>query len=74
MATLPVTVLALLAVLVHLRHLDRAEAEQVAEAVARAEAQAATERAEADERVALRAQLVELRDETSVRWWRRGRK
>ena len=66
-ATLPVTVLALLAVLVHLRHVDRAEAEQVAEAAVQAAEQAAMERAEADERVALRTQAGRTggRDERS---------
>ena len=65
-ATLPVTVLALLAVLVHLRHLDRSEAEQVAEAAERAAEQAAMERAEADERAALRAQVAALEQQTSA--------
>lgn len=63
---LPVTVLALLAVLVHLRHLDRAEAQAVAEAVERAAEQAAVERAEADERVALRAQVAALEAQMSA--------
>ena len=64
-ATLPVTVLALLAVLVHLRHVDRAEAEQVAEAAVQAAEQAAMERAEADERVALRAQVAAMEEQMS---------
>jgi hypothetical protein len=54
--SLPVIVLALIAVLIHLRHADRAEADQVAESAELAERQAATERAEADERTALRAE------------------
>ena len=61
--SLPVIVLALIAVLIHLRHADRAEAEQAAEAAAHAQRQAAIERAEADERTALRADLATLRDE-----------
>ena len=67
---LPVTVLALLAVLVHLRHLDRAEAEQVAEHAARVAEQAAMERAEADERVALRAQVAALEEQIALKWMR----
>ena len=49
---LPVIVLALIAVLVHLRRLDREDGER---------GQAALERAEADERAALRAEVVRLR-------------
>jgi hypothetical protein len=62
-ATLPVTVLALLAVLVHLRHLDRAEAEAVAEEAARVTADAERAAVAADERVALRAQVDALEAE-----------
>jgi hypothetical protein len=65
---LPVTGLALIAVLIHLRHADREETaakalkrldaeRRAAEAAARAERQAAAERAEADERTHLRAEL-----------------
>jgi hypothetical protein len=61
--SLPVIVLALIAVLIHLRHADRAEADQVAEAAELAERQAAIERAEADERTTLRADLSALREE-----------
>jgi hypothetical protein len=56
-AALPVIVLALIAVLVHLRHIDRAEvlaAEEAAIAAAREAAEAA---AAADERTALRVQV-----------------
>jgi hypothetical protein len=58
---LPVTVLALLAVLVHLRHLDRAEAEAAEEEAARAIAEAEAATAAGDERAGLRAQLEALR-------------
>jgi hypothetical protein len=51
---LPVIVLALIAVLVHLRRLDREDGERE---------QAALERAEADERAALRAEVTALRAE-----------
>ena len=63
---LPVTVLALLAVLVHLRHLDRADAEAAAEEAARVAATAERAAAAGDERAALRAQLDEMRDEMSA--------
>lgn len=56
-SALPVIILALIAVLVHLRHLDRAEAVQAEEAARKAERIAAAEAAAADERTVLRAQL-----------------
>ena len=49
-SALPVIILALIAVLVHLRHLDRAEAVQAEEAARKAERTAAAEAAAADER------------------------
>jgi hypothetical protein len=56
-SALPVTILALIAVLIHLRHIDRAEAaEAEREAAAEAERVAAGAAA-ADERTALRAEL-----------------
>jgi hypothetical protein len=55
-----VIVLALIAVLIHLRHADREDAVAVAEAEARAVELAATERAEADERAGLRRKLAEV--------------
>ena len=58
---LPLVSLALVAVLVHLRHADRAKALAVARAAAEAARQAALERAEADERTALRAELETAR-------------
>jgi colicin import membrane protein/SWI/SNF-related matrix-associated actin-dependent regulator 1 of chromatin subfamily A len=71
---LPVTGLALIAVLIHLRHADREETaakalkrldaeRRAAEAAARAERQAAVERAEADERTHLRAELERVTGE-----------
>ena len=54
---LPVIVLALIAILVHLRQLDREEAEEVVRRKAAADRQAVIKRAEADERTALRAAL-----------------
>jgi hypothetical protein len=54
---LPVIVLALIAVLMHLRHTDREEATAAARRKAEAKRQAEAERAEADERTALRRQL-----------------
>jgi hypothetical protein len=58
---LPVLVLALIAILIHLRHLDRADAE-VAEGRARAEAaEAQREAAEASELAAVRAELEAAR-------------
>ena len=63
---LPVIVLALLMVLVHLRHLDRADAEAVAEEAARVAAEAEQVAAAADERVALRAQLDALRKDAVI--------
>ena len=65
-STLPVTVLALLAVLVHLRHLDRADAMASAERAARVAAEAEQETAAADERITLRAELKALREEMSA--------
>lgn len=60
---LPVTGLALIAVLIHLRHADREEAAALTRAAGQAARQAAIERAEADERTALRAELAGLREE-----------
>ena len=60
---LPVIVLALIAVLVHLRVKDREEAAEAARILAEADRQAAIERAEADERTALRADLEAIRGE-----------
>lgn len=57
-AALPVLVVMLAAILLHLVHLDREEAEAAAEAKAEAERRAAIKRAEADERTALRAELA----------------
>lgn len=54
---LPVVVVACVAVLVHLRQLDRADAVQAEEAARKAERTAAAEAAAADERTVLRAQL-----------------
>ena len=62
-STLPVVVLALLAVLVHLRHLDRVEASATEEVAMKAARLAAVETAEADERGQLRAELEMLREE-----------
>jgi hypothetical protein len=59
---LPVIVLALIAILIHLRQLDREEAGAAERARAEAAAQAAIERAEADERTALRRRLAELEE------------
>lgn len=58
---MPVTILALIAVLVHLRHLDRAESAQTEEAARKTEQRAAAEAAAADERTALRAELEAAR-------------
>jgi hypothetical protein len=65
---LPVTVLAMIAVLIHLRHADREAKAAKARAAARAERMAATERAEADERAHLRRELdaVTARTETEI--------
>lgn len=60
---LPVTVLALLAVLVHLRHLDRADAEAAAEQAARVAAETQQATVATDERDALRAQMETQRAE-----------
>lgn len=57
---LPVIVLALIAILVHLRQADREEAAEAERLAAEAEKQAATERAEAGERTALRRELEAL--------------
>lgn len=58
--SLPVIVLALIAILIHLRQTDREEIAANERRAAAAERQAAAERAEADERTALRAQLEAL--------------
>lgn len=63
---LPVTGLALIAILIHLRHTDRTEAQAAAEEetrIARADADAA---AAADERTALRAQLALVSEEAGA--------
>jgi hypothetical protein len=70
--SLPVIVLALIAVLIHLRHADREDAAQAVRAKAEAERQAAIERAEADERAALRAELETLRQEFAAAETARG--
>src|SRR6185437_1682598 len=54
---MPVLILALIAVLVHLRHVDRAESEATEQAQRAAELEAHEEGAAADERAALRAEL-----------------
>lgn len=59
---LPVLVLALIAILIHLRHLDRAEAVQAEEAARKAERARAEEAAAADERTALRVELEAARE------------
>ena len=59
---LPLVSLALVAILVHLRQADREEAAAEKRAAEKAERQAATERAEADERTALRAQIAGMRE------------
>lgn len=64
--SLPVIVLALIAVLVHLRHEDRAEAEAVARAAAEAERAAVIERAEVDERASLRRELADVTARTAA--------
>jgi hypothetical protein len=58
---MPVIVLALIAILVHLRQLDRAEAVQAEEAARKAERARAEAAAADDERTALRAQLEDAR-------------
>lgn len=60
-SALPLVSLALIALLVHLRHADREKAVAVARAAAQAAREAALERAEADERTALRAELETAR-------------
>jgi hypothetical protein len=59
---LPVTVLAFIAVLIHLRHADRAEAAEAARRAAEAKRIAGEEAAAADERTALRAERETLRE------------
>jgi hypothetical protein len=54
---LPVLVLALIAILIHLRHLDRADAEKAAERARMAVAEAHRDAAEASELAAVRAEL-----------------
>jgi hypothetical protein len=63
---LPVIVLAASAVLMHLRHADRAEAEALARAEAEAERQAAAERAEADESARLAGELARVTAQLSA--------
>jgi hypothetical protein len=58
--SLPVITLALIAVLVHLRQLDREEAEETQRAAERREREAARLRAENDERTALRKRIAEM--------------
>lgn len=55
--SLPVIVLALIAVLIHLRHMDREEAAKAARKAAREAERVAAEAAAADERTMLRAEL-----------------
>jgi hypothetical protein len=61
MSDLPVVVVACVAVLIHLRQLDRADAAEADRMRAEAERHAAQEAAAADERTALRAQLEDAR-------------
>jgi hypothetical protein len=65
---LPVTVLAMIAILIHMRHADREAKAAAARAAARAERLAEIERAEADERASLRRELaaVTARTETEI--------
>lgn len=63
---LPVLVLAMIAVLIHLRRLDRADAEESVRAHAEAQQEAQAEAAAADDRAALRAQLETARAETEA--------
>jgi len=58
---MPVLILALIAVLVHLRHLDRAEAATAEQAQRQAEREAQQSASEADERAVLRAELETAR-------------
>ena len=60
---MPVTVLALIAVLVHLRHTDRAALAEAERAQREAAAQAQADAAAGDERTALRAELAAVRAE-----------
>ena len=64
--SLPVIVLALIAVLIHMRHADREDAAEAAQREAEAEALAALERAEADENAALRAELDAAREDLAA--------
>jgi hypothetical protein len=64
--SLPVIVLALIAVLVHLRHEDRAEAEATWQRERAAEKAAAVARAEADERAHLRRELADVTARTEA--------
>jgi len=61
-SSLPVLVLALIAILIHLRQADREAAEALARAAERSAREAAELRAEADERTALRAALETARE------------
>ena len=63
---LPVIVLALIAILVHLRQADREEAAEAERIAAEAERQAAAERAENDERAALQAEVAKLTEAVSA--------
>lgn len=58
--SMPVLVLALIAILIHLRQLDREEVEAAERARVKVEHDAAVARAEADERTGLRRRLAEL--------------
>lgn len=60
-SALPVIILALIAVLIHLRHTDRAEAADAERAQRAAEVEAQRAAAAADERTALRAELEDAR-------------
>jgi hypothetical protein len=61
-SALPVIILALIAVLIHLRHLDRTEAAAAEQARQEAEREAYAAAAKTDERTALRAELAAERD------------
>lgn len=63
---LPVITLALIALLVHVRRLDRADAEEAVRVHAEAQQEAHAEAAAADDRAALRAQLETARAETEA--------
>lgn len=60
---MPVLILALIAILVHMRHLDRAEAAAAEQAQRQAQREANEEASAADERAALRAELESLTTE-----------